>query len=85
MLGDGTYRLQPIAVDQVAEGFVHALRNALSVGQTYEVAGPEPYRIVEILDQIAAALGRPRVRKIHVPLGGVKPATRGLGGSPSTP
>jgi len=85
VLGDGNYRLQPIAVEQVAEGFVQALRNALSVGQTYDVAGSEPYRMVEILDQIGVALGRPRVRKIHVPLGGVKLATRGLGWLPYYP
>jgi uncharacterized protein YbjT (DUF2867 family) len=85
VLGDGNYRLQPIAVEQVAEGFVQALRNALSVGQTYDVAGSEPYRMVEILDQIGAALGRPRVRKIHVPLGAVKLTTRGFGWLPYYP
>ena len=78
VLGDGMYRLQPIAVEQVAEGFVRALLSGTSVGQTYEVAGPRPYRFVEILDQIGAAIGRARVRKLHVPLGAVKLATRAL-------
>ncbi len=78
VLGDGTYRLQPITVDHVAEGFVRALLSGSSVGQTYEVAGPRPYQFIEILDQIAAALGRGRVRKIHVPLGAVKAATSAL-------
>ena len=85
VLGDGNYRLQPIAVEQVAEGFVQALRNPLSVGQTYDVAGPEPYRLVEILEQIGAALGRATVRKVHVPLGAVKLPRAGSAGSPSTP
>jgi len=76
VLGDGAYRLQPIAVEQVADGFVRALLSGTSAGQTYEVAGPQPYRFVEILDQIGAALGRARVRKLHVPLGAVKLATR---------
>ena len=44
VLGDGNYRLQPIPVEQVAEGFVHALRAPVSIGQTYEVGGPEPTR-----------------------------------------
>jgi NADH dehydrogenase len=85
VLGDGSYRLQPIAVEQVAEGFVQALRNPLSVGQTYDVAGPQPYRLVEILDQIGAALGRATVRKVHVPLGAVKLATRAVGWLPFYP
>jgi NADH dehydrogenase len=72
-------------VEQVAEGFVQALRVPLSVMQTYDVAGPEPYRLVEIVDQIGAALGRATVRKIHVPLGAVKLATRALGWLPFYP
>ena len=78
VLGDGAYRLQPIAVEHVAEGFVRALVGSVSEGQTYEVAGPTPYRFVEVLDLIGAALGRARVRKIHVPLAAVKLATRAL-------
>jgi NADH dehydrogenase len=85
VLGDGRYRLQPIPVEQVAEGFARALRLAASVGQTYEVAGPEALRFVDILDQIAAAMGRPRPRKLHVPLGPVKLATRTLGWLPFFP
>lgn len=76
VLGDGRYRLQPIPVEQVAEGFARALRTPASVGQTYELGGPTPQRFVEILDQIGVALGQPRVRKLHVPLAPVRLATR---------
>jgi uncharacterized protein YbjT (DUF2867 family) len=75
VLGDGRYRLQPIAAEQVAEGFARALRNQRSVGQVYGVAGPADYPFVEILDRIGQVLGRRRVRKIHVPLGPVRVAT----------
>jgi NADH dehydrogenase len=75
VLGDGRYRLQPIAVEQVAEGFARALRNQRSVGKMYEVAGPADYPFVEILDRIGRALGRSRVRKVHAPLGPVRVAT----------
>jgi len=85
VLGDGGYRLQPIPVEQVAEGFARALRLPVSAGQTYEVGGPEPHRFVDILDQIGRALGRKRVRKIHVPLGPVKAATRLLQWVPAYP
>jgi NADH dehydrogenase len=78
VLGDGRYRLQPIPVEQVAEGFARVLRTPASVRQTYDVAGPVPYTFVDLLDEIGRALGRPHVRKIHVPLGAVRAATRML-------
>ncbi len=78
VLGDGRYRLQPIAVEQVAEGFAHALRTQPSIGHVYELGGPVAYPFVQILDEIGAALGRRRVRKVHVPLGLVKLMTRAL-------
>jgi NADH dehydrogenase len=85
VLGDGRYRLQPIPVEQVAEGFARALRKSASIGQTYEVGGPEPYRFVEILDMIGQVQGRAKVRKIHVPLAAVKAATRALQWVPAYP
>ena len=85
VLGDGQYRLQPIPVEQVAEAFVQALRAPVSMGQTYALVGPEPHRFVDILDHIGAALGRARVRKLHVPLGAVKLLTRALGWLPFYP
>jgi NADH dehydrogenase len=85
VLGDGQYRLQPIPVEQVAEGFARALRGPAGVGQTYEVGGPAAYRFVEILDAIGAAVGHPHVRKVHVPLRLVKLMTRALGWLPLYP
>jgi NADH dehydrogenase len=49
------------------------------------VGGPTPVSFVEILDQIGAALGRATVRKVHVPLGAVKLATRAVGWLPFYP
>jgi NADH dehydrogenase len=85
VLGDGRYRLQPIPVEQVAEGFARALHAPASVRQTYEVAGPTPYAFVDLLDEIGRALGRPRVRKLHVPLGPVRVLTRALDWLPFYP
>ena len=76
VLGDGRYRLQPITVEHVAEGFARALRVPKSDGRAYEVAGPVAYPFVEILDHIGAALGRRVVRKVHIPLGPMRVATR---------
>lgn len=85
VLGDGQYRVQPVAVEHVAEGFARALRLSAAAGQTYEVGGPESYRFVDLLDQIGAALDRPAVRKIHAPLGLVKAMTRAFGWLPFFP
>jgi NADH dehydrogenase len=85
VLGDGRYRLQPIPVEQVAEGFARALRAPATVRQTYEMAGPAPYAFVDLLDEIGRALGRPRVRKLHVPLGPVRAMTRALDWLPFYP
>lgn len=85
VLGSGRYRLQPIPVEQVAEGFARALRTPASARQTYDVAGPTPYAFVDLLDEIGRALGRTRVRKIHMPLGPVKVMTRALDWLPFYP
>jgi len=85
VLGSGQYQLQPISVEQVAEGFARSLRLPLTVGQTYEAGGPEPYRFDELLDMIGKALGAARVRKIHVALGLIKFMTRTFGWLPFFP
>jgi NADH dehydrogenase len=85
VLGDGQYRVQPIAVEHVAEGFARALRLPATVAQTYEIGGPAPCRFVDLLDLIGAALGLPRVRKVYVPLGVVKAMTAALGWLPFFP
>jgi NADH dehydrogenase len=76
VLGDGRYRLQPVPVGQVAEGFARALERPVTIGQTYQVGGPRPYTFNEILDQIGEALGKPRVRKLHQPLGLMRPLVK---------
>ncbi len=76
VLGDGRYRLQPVAVEQVAEGFARALDQPATIGNTYEVGGPQSYAFTEILDQIGMALGKPRVRKLHQPLALMRPLVR---------
>ena len=75
VLGSGRYRLQPIAVEQVGEGFARAVRSERSVGRVYTVAGPADFPFVEILARIGHAVGRPRVRTVHVPLPPVRAAT----------
>ncbi len=67
VLGDGKYRFQPVAIQNVSEGFVKALTNDGSVGKTYDVAGPDRYTYNELLDTVAYAVGKHKI-KIHQPM-----------------
>jgi NADH dehydrogenase len=68
VIGDGRYRLQPIAADDVARCFAMALEMPETAGQTYEVCGPDRLTYNELLDTIGSVLGKPRVPKIPNPL-----------------
>jgi uncharacterized protein YbjT (DUF2867 family) len=88
VIGSGQQRLQPVPVEQVAEAFARAVELETTVKQTYAVAGATAVTMVQLVDLIGAALGRPRVRKVHVPIGLVRPVTRlmhRLPGFPLTP
>jgi len=68
VIGDGTYRLQPISADDVARCFAMALEMPVSTGKTYELCGPDRLRYVDMLDAIGRALGKGHVTKIYNPL-----------------
>jgi uncharacterized protein YbjT (DUF2867 family) len=78
IIGAGRQRLQPVPVAHVAQGFVRALSIDASVKHTYDVGGPEPVTMVDLIDRVAAAMGRRRPIKAHVPLGLVRTVTRAL-------
>ena len=68
VMGPGTARLQPVAVEDVAACLVKAMTEPRSVGQTLDLCGPERLTLPEILQAILAATGRRR-RIVRVPLG----------------
>lgn len=68
VIGDGQYRLAPVAVADVAAGFVGALTHPEAVEKLYHCCGPAEYSYDEILDLVGAALGRRSVPKIHQPV-----------------
>jgi uncharacterized protein YbjT (DUF2867 family) len=72
VFGDGQYRLQPVAVAEIAHCFVAALDRSEASGQTYELGGPERLTFNEVLLRIAAALKLGRFL-LHVPLGLARP------------
>lgn len=88
VIGSGLQRLQPVVREHVAAGFARAIALEATVKHTYDVVGPDGVTMLRLLDLIGEALGRSRVRKIHAPLGLVRPLTRllyHLPGYPLTP
>lgn len=73
VIGDGSYLLQPVARETVADVFVQALTFDAATNQVFEAGGPEPISYGRILDEIGAVLGKTRVRKVHIPLPLMKP------------
>jgi NADH dehydrogenase len=85
VIGSGQQRQQPVPVEQVAEAFARAVGLPTTEKHSYDVGGPEAVTMVRLLDLIGAALDRRRVRKLHVPLGLVRPVTRLLHRVPGFP
>lgn len=67
VFGTGRNKLQPIAVEEVARAFAGALSNAGSVGQTYDLCGPEVFTMDQLWDVVLRVLGKRRGR-LHVPM-----------------
>ena len=72
VIGDGRYRLQPIHADDVARCFALALEIPQTIGECYELCGNDRLSYLELLDAVAAALGKSAPLKPHAPLGLMK-------------
>ncbi len=73
VIGNGQYRMQPVALEQVAASFVKALEMPETIGETYHLGGGASYSYDEILDLTAQAMGKAKATKIHQPLFMIKP------------
>jgi len=85
VIGTGRNRLQPVPVEHVAEAFARALTLPATEKQVYDVVGPRPVTMLELLDLVARALGRTRARPVHVPVGFVRAVARVLHVMPGFP
>lgn len=72
VIGGGQTKAQPVAIADVAAAFAKAVDMPETVGQTYDVTGPETFTYKEIYRHIALALGRP-FRPMNVPVWAVTP------------
>jgi uncharacterized protein YbjT (DUF2867 family) len=67
LFGDGHYRHQPVAVLDVARGFVNALENPKAFSKTYNIGGPRAISYREQLQILARTIGK-RLRFLPQPL-----------------
>lgn len=79
VFGDGSYCMQPVAIEDVAAAFVQALDQEKAAGQTYCVAGPAAYAYTEILDILAEGAGIKPKPQIKQPLWLVRPVINTVG------
>jgi NADH dehydrogenase len=66
VVGDGQSKFMPVSVTEVAEAFARAVDDPALRGKTYELGGSRIYTYEELLDLVAAKLGK-RKRKVHLP------------------
>jgi uncharacterized protein YbjT (DUF2867 family) len=66
VLGGGRTKFQPVSVQTVAAAFVKSITQPKSIGQTYDLCGPQTFTLPEMLDQILSVMQGKRV-KLRVP------------------
>lgn len=66
--GSGKSKFQPVSVSEVAMAYARAMEEPKTAGQTYELGGPEILTYEDMLDAIAAKLGKKKL-KAHIPVG----------------
>lgn len=73
VFGDGTYQLQPIAVEAVAAAFVQALDHEAARGRVYCAAGHESLAYTTVLNYITQALDQTLKPKLFLPVWFARP------------
>lgn len=67
IIGDGTNKMQPVHVTDVAAAIVSSVKDdGSSIGKTYELGGPDVYTVNELVDLVCEAI-REEPRTIHIP------------------
>ncbi len=75
VFGNGSYPLQPVAVEEVAEVFAACLENPEAERRVLELGGPEVLTYMEVLRRVATSLGKRRAF-VKLPLGLARPLVR---------
>jgi len=85
VMGSGDYRLQPIHADDVARCFALALELSDTIGHEYALCGNDRLNFNDLLDTVAAAMGKSAPFKPHLPLGLMQAVIPYLQGIPQFP
>jgi NADH dehydrogenase len=72
VIGNGSYRMQPISVFDVAACFANSINNPKAINQVYELGGPEQMTYNEMIETLIRVMDKRRIRT-HIPLFMVKP------------
>ncbi|HRI14868.1 MAG TPA: complex I NDUFA9 subunit family protein [Verrucomicrobiota bacterium] len=67
VMGTGAGLLQPVAVEEVARCFVAALAVPNSIGQTYDLGGPDRLSFTQVLETLTSVMGLRRWQ-LRIPL-----------------
>ncbi len=65
--GNGKNRMQPVFVKDLVNAMCLSVKTDETRKKVYEIAGPQIYTLDEIIDLIAAAVGKKRL-KAHIPM-----------------
>ena len=84
VIGDGSQRIQPIWVDDVAEYFARSLELPDAANRTFELGGRDVVTWDELYRRIAATLGKRRLI-VHVPFGVARAGARLTQWAPGAP
>jgi uncharacterized protein YbjT (DUF2867 family) len=86
IVGDGTTRMQPIWVEDVAEYYARAVDHPAAAGRVFEIGGPEAVTWNDFWSRLKRVLGARRP-SVHVPIGLMRAqatVTERLPGAPVT-
>lgn len=65
MIGDGTSRMQPVAVEDVADAVMACLTDDATAGETYELGGPEVLTQQQVIEYVLETID---ARRLIVPI-----------------
>lgn len=69
VIGDGTQRVQPVFVDDLAELIVRAVVDGTGIGESFDVGGPEVMTFEEFVQALSEAVRGRHHAMAHVPVG----------------
>jgi NADH dehydrogenase len=68
VIGNGSARVQPVHVDDVARGMIYLLDRSRFSGEILELGGPEVLTMLELLKRIRKAAGKPEGMTVRLPV-----------------